>query len=108
MTLVREITFIADPTNKPAGGECEGRSRHDRRSIDAQIMHCSSDKEPFLARNPLYHVPLRHDADTKIKATGRRKNGNGRCLRYEIGDPFSKRVYLSACEMKDVRVVHIN
>jgi len=65
---------------------CKGRS-HGWRSIDAQIMHCSSDKEPFLVRNALYHVPLWHDFEAKIKATSCRKNGNGRRQRYEIGDP---------------------
>lgn len=71
-------------------------SRHSRRSIGTQIMHRSSDKELFLSRNALYHVPSRHDSDTKIKATGCRKNGNGRCLRYEIGD-LSLGMHASLC-----------
>lgn len=69
----------------------EGRSSHGWRSIDAQIMHCSSDKEPFLVRNALYHGPSWHDSDVKIKGT--RENRNGRHQRYEISDPSNRDVH---------------
>lgn len=77
----------------------EGRSPHGRRSIDVQIMHCSSDKEPFLVRNALYHVPSRHDSDAKIKATSCRKNGNGRRQHYKILQRVYGSLYLR-CERR--------
>lgn len=88
VTLARRIYVYHRSIERARKG-----SSHDRRSISAQIMHCLLNKEAFLARNALYHVPSRHDSDTKIKATSCRKNGNGRCLR----DRWSFAACIHAC-----------